>query len=82
MTIPVTSPGAAALLTILLATTLGAQAGAPAMPPMKKQPTPQAVVDEHLDAINKCDWNRLMAQYPNDVEIHLTGLICGNCGSA
>jgi SnoaL-like domain len=73
VTIPVTSPGAAALLTILLATTLGAQAGAPAMPPMKKQPTPQAVVDEHLDAINKCDWNRLMAQYPSDVQFFLPG---------
>jgi SnoaL-like domain len=40
-------------------------------PPLKKQPTAQKVIDEHLDALNKCDWNRLMAQYPNDVEIHL-----------
>jgi ketosteroid isomerase-like protein len=31
----------------------------------------QKVIDEHLDALNRCDWNRLMAQYPNDVEIHL-----------
>lgn len=41
------------------------------LPPLKKQPTEQKVVDEHLDALNKCDWNRLMAQYPKDVEIHL-----------
>jgi hypothetical protein len=41
------------------------------LPPLKKQPTAQKVIDEHLDALNKCDWNRLMAQYPNDVEIHL-----------
>jgi SnoaL-like domain len=41
------------------------------MPELKPQPTPQAVVDEHLDALNKGDWNRLMAQYPEDVEIFL-----------
>ena len=41
------------------------------LPPLKKQASVQKVVDEHLDALNKCDWNRLMAQYPNDVEIHL-----------
>jgi hypothetical protein len=30
------------------------------LPPLKKQPTPQAVIDEHMDALNKCvfsdDW--------------------------
>jgi ketosteroid isomerase-like protein len=41
------------------------------LPQPKKQATAQKVIDEHLDALNKCDWNRLMAQYPNDVEIHL-----------
>ena len=41
------------------------------LPPLKRQKTPQAVVDEHLDALNKCDWNRLTAQYPPQVEIHL-----------
>jgi SnoaL-like domain len=41
------------------------------MPDFKTQPTPQAVVDEHLDALNRGDWNRLMAQYPDDVEIFL-----------
>jgi ketosteroid isomerase-like protein len=41
------------------------------LPPLKKQPSPQAVVDEHMDALNKCDWNRLMAQYPADYQLNL-----------
>ena len=45
----------------------------PTLPPFKTQPTPQAVVDEHLDALNRSDWNRLMAQYPDDVEIFMPG---------
>jgi hypothetical protein len=43
------------------------------MPALKPQSTPQAVVDEHIDALNHCDWNRLMAQYPEDAEIFLPG---------
>ncbi|HZU26148.1 MAG TPA: nuclear transport factor 2 family protein [Bryobacteraceae bacterium] len=39
------------------------------LPPLKRQPTPEAVVKEHLAAINACDWTRLMAQFPPDVEI-------------
>jgi hypothetical protein len=49
------------------------QSGAPKLPPLKKQPSVKAVIDEHLDALNRCDWNRLMAQYPPDVEIFLPG---------
>ncbi len=41
------------------------------LPPLKPQPGPQLVVDEHLDALNECDWDRLMAQYPPEIEIHL-----------
>jgi ketosteroid isomerase-like protein len=41
------------------------------MPDLKPQPTPKTVVDEHLDALNRGDWNRLMAQYPDEVEIFL-----------
>lgn len=41
------------------------------LPAMKTQPTAQKVLDEHLDALNHCDWNRLVAQYPKDAEIHL-----------
>ena len=43
------------------------------LPPTKKFKTPQAVVDEHLDAINKCDWQRVMAQYPPEVQFFLPG---------
>jgi ketosteroid isomerase-like protein len=44
-----------------------------AFPPLKRQATPKAVVDEHLDALNRCDWTRLMAQYPPEVELFLPG---------
>jgi hypothetical protein len=43
------------------------------LPELKKQSSPQAVLDEHLDALNKCDWNRLLAQYPDDAQINLPG---------
>ena len=39
------------------------------LPPLKRQPTPEAVVKEHLAAINACAWDRLLAQFPPDVEI-------------
>ena len=41
------------------------------LPPLQRQPTPQAVINEHLDALNKCDWARLMAQYPADYQLNL-----------
>jgi SnoaL-like domain len=43
------------------------------LPPLQKQQTPQAVIDEHFEALNKCDWNRIMAQYPADYQLHLPG---------
>ncbi len=43
------------------------------LPEIKKQPTAQLVLDEHLEALNKCDWNRLVAQYPDDAQINLPG---------
>ena len=46
---------------------------AKSLPSLKRQATPKAVVDEHLDALNRCDWTRLMAQYPPDVEFFLPG---------
>ena len=46
-------------------------AAEPVLPALKRQPSVQKVFDEHVDALNRCDWNRLMAQYPKDVEIHL-----------
>jgi hypothetical protein len=56
----------------LLGGTLAAQAEMK-LPELKKQPTVQAVLDEHLDALNKCDWSRLLAQYPEDAQINLPG---------
>src|SRR5439155_26471482 len=50
-----------------------AQTGANRLPAFKPQPTVRAVFDEHVDALNHCDWSRLMAQYPPDVEIFLPG---------
>jgi hypothetical protein len=43
------------------------------LPDLKKQPSAQAVLDEHFEALNKCDWNRLLAQYPDDAQINLPG---------
>jgi hypothetical protein len=43
------------------------------LPVFQSRATTQAVIDEHLDAINHCDWNRLIAQYPADVEFFLPG---------
>lgn len=44
-----------------------------ALPDLTPQASAQAVVDEHVDALNKCDWDRLMAQYPEEVAILLPG---------
>ena len=41
------------------------------LPDLKKQPTAQAVLDEHFAALNACDWDRLLAQYPDDAQINL-----------
>jgi SnoaL-like domain len=43
------------------------------LPALKRFQTPQAVVDEHLAAINTCDWQRLMAQYPPEAQFFLPG---------
>lgn len=37
------------------------------LPPTRTQETVQAIVNEHIDALNQCDWNRVMAQFPDDV---------------
>jgi len=55
----------------LMVSATAAIAGDLALPELVTQDTPQAVIDEHLDALNKCDWDRLMAQYPDEVEFHL-----------
>lgn len=38
------------------------------LPAKKPQPTPEKVIAEHIAALNACDWNRMMAQYDDDVE--------------
>src|SRR6201996_3090464 len=48
----------------LVSTTLEAQT----MPPLKRQPTAAKVVEEHMAAFSGCDWKRLMAQFPDNVE--------------
>jgi len=62
---------ASVVLAALIASSAALAAEPMKLPPLKKQASVQKVIDEHLDALNKCDWYRLMAQYPNDVEIHL-----------
>jgi hypothetical protein len=38
------------------------------LPARVRQPTPAKVVAEHMAAFSSCDWKRLMAQFPDDVE--------------
>jgi hypothetical protein len=38
------------------------------LPPKRPLPTPEKVVEEHIAALNACDWNRMMAQYADDIE--------------
>jgi SnoaL-like domain len=53
--------GAATLL-------LGGMGFAQALPAKKPQPTPMKAVEEHIAALDACDWNRMMAQYDDDIE--------------
>ena len=43
------------------------------LPAIRRLDSPKAVVDEHVAAINACDWQRLMAQYPPEVQFFLPG---------
>ena len=56
----------------------GAASGAPGSKAegngtLVRQPTPEAVVAEHVDALNECNVDRLMAQYPETVALLLPG---------
>ena len=46
----------------------GAIAQSSPLPARVRQPTPAKVVAEHMAAFSACDWKRLMAQFPDDVE--------------
>jgi SnoaL-like domain len=56
-----------AIVTTVSAPTL-ALAQAHELPKRVTQATAEKVVSEHLSAFNACDWKRLMAQYPDNVE--------------
>lgn len=60
----------AAVLTFTAGTAAHA-ADTTTLPPMKKQATPEKVLAEHLDAVVKSDWNRLVAQFPENSEVHM-----------
>ena len=76
--------GTLALLLALSASSLAAaQEGEPADPvenpnsgevsdTLIPQDGALATYEEHIRVLNDCDWLGLMAQYPNDAEIHLT----------
>ena len=65
-------PAAANSATARSSVAVGA-AATPPLPPLKRQPSAKAVVAEHLAALNACDWNRLMAQYPRSVHFFEPG---------
>ena len=55
------------VLLVLCAITVVATAHSQSLPPKKPQPTPEKVLAEHVSALNACDWNRMMAQYDDDM---------------
>jgi hypothetical protein len=63
----------AGILALLVLTAIGATQSGSKLPPLKRMETAQAVVDEHLAAVNTCDWLRVMAQYPPEVQFFLPG---------
>jgi SnoaL-like domain len=57
----------------MIAVSLTAFVSAQSLPSLKRLSGAGAVVAEHLDAINKCDWQRVMAQYPPEIQFFLPG---------
>jgi hypothetical protein len=55
------------LIVMVCATALCASAQNTTLPPKKPQPTPEKVIAEHVAALNACDWNRMMAQYDDNI---------------
>ncbi|MEM1362226.1 MAG: nuclear transport factor 2 family protein [Pseudomonadota bacterium] len=54
-----------------VATLAHAQDAERKLPPLVTQPNAELVTFEHIEALNACDWDRLMAQYPEEVLIIL-----------
>lgn len=63
----------ALIITVIVVAMLAIAAVAIGKTPFVKQPTPEAVTYEHIDALNACDVDRLMAQYPESIHIVLPG---------
>ena len=63
----------ALVITVIVVAMLAIATVAIGKTPFQKQPTPAAVTYEHIDALNACDVDRLMAQYPESIEILLPG---------
>ncbi|MEO9650300.1 MAG: nuclear transport factor 2 family protein [Roseobacter sp.] len=61
----------AAILFVIGATSAIADGHARDLPDLVMQPNAERVTFEHIDALNACDWDRLMAQYPEEVLIIL-----------
>ena len=38
-----------------------------------REKTPEAVLAQHMEALNGCDWKGLMQQYPDSYELRLPG---------
>ncbi len=54
---------------VALAPASAAAAQQTPLPALQRQASPELVVKEHMAAINACDWKRILAQDPSDVEI-------------
>jgi len=67
-------------VSIGLATTMltGAAHAQMKLPELKKQPTAQAVLDEHFAALNACDWDRLDDAQVNGPNGTITKGACGD----
>ena len=63
----------ALIFAVIVAAVLALATVAVAKTPFDRQPTPEAVTYEHIDALNACDVDRLMAQYPESIHIILPG---------
>jgi hypothetical protein len=64
---------AVSLLSMMLSASGATQPAGAKLPPIKRQASPEAVVNEHLAALNRCDYGRLMALYPPNVHLFLPG---------
>jgi len=63
----------ALIITGIVVAMLAIAAVATGKTPFVEQPTPEKVTYEHIDALNSCDVDRLMAQYPESIHIVLPG---------